>query len=121
MARQRPILARVGERVRELRLARGYSQRELGRLAKKSRTQIAAIEAGEKAATIVTLEALATALKVPVSSLMGERVDERDLDRPGRLAAKLRERPSEYVELLEAALRSLDRAAELARKSSAHP
>lgn len=59
-----------GDRVRELREARGYSQEELGFRARLHRTAISFIERAERSATLETVEKLAIALGVQPADLM---------------------------------------------------
>jgi transcriptional regulator with XRE-family HTH domain len=58
------IQKRFGEKVRELRKARGYSQEEFAFACGLHRTYIGCIERGEKNITIVNIEKIAKALKV---------------------------------------------------------
>ncbi len=59
----------VGQRIRAARLARGLSQEKLSELAKCHPTYIGQLERAEKNATIETIERIALALDVSLSSL----------------------------------------------------
>jgi transcriptional regulator with XRE-family HTH domain len=59
-----------GERVRELREARGLSQEELGFRAGLHRTAVSFIERAQRSSTLETIEKLATALEVEPGELM---------------------------------------------------
>ncbi|MCC6284637.1 MAG: helix-turn-helix transcriptional regulator [Phycisphaerales bacterium] len=59
-----------GERVRELRTARGVSQEQLGFDAGLHRTAVSFIERAQRSATLETIEKLARALGVEPSELM---------------------------------------------------
>lgn len=63
------IQQRFGERVRELRQARGISQEELSFKANMHRTYLGGIERGERNPTLKNIEKLATALSVKVPEL----------------------------------------------------
>lgn len=87
-----PIEKRVAERARALREQQGLSQAGLARLAHTSRSQVSAVERGERAPTISTIDSFARALGVPTSVLVGEQQIRRakEPDRAYRLAESLR-------------------------------
>jgi len=58
-----------GERVRQLRKARGWSQEELGEHAGKHWTYIGGIERGERNPTLLVIADLAKAFGVPMREL----------------------------------------------------
>ena len=60
----------IGERVREVRTARRYSQEKLGRVTGLSRETIRKIEAGETLPEVTTLDVLAQGLEVPLTLLV---------------------------------------------------
>lgn len=70
---------RVGRRIKELRMACGWSQEDLADGAEISRTFVGTIEIGRKRATLRTLFKIARALRVPISDLFrhpnGKRSD----------------------------------------------
>ena len=59
----------VGARVRELRKARGWTLEELSERAGKHYTYIGGLERGDRNVTLEVLQAVATALEVPLKSL----------------------------------------------------
>src|SRR6476469_8431141 len=61
--------ARIADRVRELRAARGLSLDALATSSGVSRSMISLVERGESSPTAVVLEKLATGLHVPLASL----------------------------------------------------
>lgn len=61
--------ARFGARVRELRLARGFSQERLGEIANLHRNYIGGVERGERNIGLDNIHALAEALGVEVADL----------------------------------------------------
>jgi transcriptional regulator with XRE-family HTH domain len=61
-----------GERVRLLRKRMGISQEELAYKANLHRTYIGMIERAEKNITLLNIEKIAVALKVPVTDLLEE-------------------------------------------------
>lgn len=62
----------VGERVRELRKRRKWSQEQLAGPAKISVSMLSQIENGKKGASVSTLQSLADALGVSLSELFRE-------------------------------------------------
>jgi len=67
------LARRVGERVRELRAARGLTQVRLAQQSGISRPSIANVEAGRQNVSLRQLCALATALGVAVEDLVAGR------------------------------------------------
>lgn len=57
-----------GQRVRELRLARGYSQERLAVLAQLHRTYVGGVERGERNVSLINIWRLANALTVSPGS-----------------------------------------------------
>lgn len=64
------VQSRLGRRVRELRLAREWTQEELAGKAKKHPTYIGGIERGERNPTLKVLAQLARALGVSLNELL---------------------------------------------------
>jgi transcriptional regulator with XRE-family HTH domain len=64
------ILTKFGEKVREERLKKDYSQEELARKAGVHRTYIGMIERAEKNITLQNVQKIAKALEIPISNLM---------------------------------------------------
>ncbi|WP_139418875.1 helix-turn-helix domain-containing protein [Chryseobacterium mulctrae] len=63
------ILNYFGDKVREYRLEKGYSQEELAFKANVHRTYIGMIERGEKNITLLNIEKITNALEVKISEL----------------------------------------------------
>lgn len=63
-------LRAFGDRVRELRKAKGLSQEELGERAELHRNFVGMLERGERNPTLVTLFRLADGLGVPPGELL---------------------------------------------------
>ncbi len=63
------VQQRFGQRVRDLRQKRGWTQEQLGQKAGKHWTYIGGIERGKRNPTITVAEAIAQALEVPLASL----------------------------------------------------
>ena len=59
----------LGQRVRELRLARGWSQEELGAQCGLDRTYVSGVERGVRNPTITVVAAIANGLGVPIEGL----------------------------------------------------
>lgn len=68
----------LGARIRTLRLARGWSQEELGERANLDRTYVSGVERGVRNPTVTVLEALANGLNVHIAALFNanEEVDD---------------------------------------------
>lgn len=62
----------TGERIRRMRMQRGWSQRELGKRAGISQQAVSAIERGERAGLVDNLEAIAQALNTTAGKLLGD-------------------------------------------------
>lgn len=67
-----PELKKLGEQVRQLRTAKGFSQEKLAELAGLHRNYIGGIERGERNVAILNLLRIARALEVSVSELFKE-------------------------------------------------
>ena len=65
-----PILTQFGNRLRNLRRARGVSQEKLAELAGLHRTYVGDVERGERNISLVNLATLAQALQVSLSVLL---------------------------------------------------
>jgi XRE family aerobic/anaerobic benzoate catabolism transcriptional regulator len=72
-----PVLARLGERVRDLRAIRGMSRKALARDAGVSERFLADLETGVGNASILLLTRLAQALALPVTELLGAEREQR--------------------------------------------
>ena len=69
MIREHKLLEKLGERVRQLRLAKNLSQEEFAHLAEIDRSYVGQIERGERNISFKNLWRIATALEVSVSEL----------------------------------------------------
>jgi transcriptional regulator with XRE-family HTH domain len=67
--RDKEILNRFGNHLRELRLAKKLSQQELELKAEISKNQVGNIERGEVNITLITATAIAKALNIPLKDL----------------------------------------------------
>jgi transcriptional regulator with XRE-family HTH domain len=75
----------IGWNLRRLRVERGLSQERLALAASIDRAYVGRVERGSENVTITTLEAMATALSVPVATLLIE--PDTDAPRPLPLRA----------------------------------
>lgn len=66
MSSKADVLIKFGERVRDLRKERGFSQEELAFKADLHRTYIGMIERAEKNITLVNVEKIANALNIDI-------------------------------------------------------
>jgi len=64
------ILKRFGQRVKSLRLEKGWSQEELARRADLHRTYIGSIERHERNVSLLNVQRIAKALKVNIKDLL---------------------------------------------------
>jgi transcriptional regulator with XRE-family HTH domain len=69
MSTRKNILERFGNRVRQLRKARGFSQEAFADRCHLDRTYISGIERGKRNVAICNVEAIAQALAVSISEL----------------------------------------------------
>jgi len=69
MVKNKNILIRFGERVREIRKEKELSQEELANKADLHRTYIGMIERAEKNITLINIEKIANALEVNIKEL----------------------------------------------------
>jgi transcriptional regulator with XRE-family HTH domain len=77
MRQRLEILKRFGQRVRELRKAKGFSQESLGARCGLDRTYVGGIERGERNVALRNIAAIATALDMTLSELL-EGVEAED-------------------------------------------
>lgn len=64
------IKVKLGQRVKELRLSKGYSQEKLAELSDLDRTYIPGIESGKRNVSLVVVEKIAKAFQINISELM---------------------------------------------------
>lgn len=77
----RPTPSPIGRAIARFRNARGWSQERLAEIAGISRVTIARLETGARQdGTPETLRAVARALEVPLSAVMGEEVGVQKID-----------------------------------------
>ena len=69
MSKKGDILTRFGQRIRELRKAKGYSQEGFAAECQLDRTYIGGIERGERNLSLRNIELLANTLEISVSEL----------------------------------------------------
>lgn len=72
------IAKTIGQRIRNYRTAKGWSQENLAELSDFHPTYIGQVERGEKNATIESLEKISKALNVPLSKLFEKLGAEED-------------------------------------------
>lgn len=60
----------IGDKIKQLRIERGLSQRALARLSEISQATISAIESSTKAPSTVTIMSIAKAMNVTVSEIV---------------------------------------------------
>jgi len=83
-AQTRKILSQFGDRVREARRDKGFSQEVLAERSGLHRTYIGTVERGERNPALVNLVRIADALELDVSSLMRGLTLGRGLRREAR-------------------------------------
>lgn len=67
---RRSVKSRFGERLHELRTARGYTQMELAIRSKMDRSFLSDLERGVKEPTLTTLQTLADAFSLTLSEML---------------------------------------------------
>ena len=67
------VLVRFGERLRRVRTRQGISQERLAELAGLHRTYVSSVERGLRNISLLNIDKLASALAVPLTSLMPRR------------------------------------------------
>lgn len=72
VVKQPSLTARFGERIRELRKARGLSQEAFADLCELDRTYISGIERGTRNPSLTAIETLAKALRISVGELFND-------------------------------------------------
>lgn len=123
MVRKRPeeeddskdeLLVAIGEQIKILRIARGWTQRQLGDFVGMTSASIYLIEKGSQNSTITTLRRIATALGVSVGTLLPD--EQRGIglssellndwcDATEKLANNLRGRLNEAADDIDKAVR----------------
>lgn len=64
------VMSRFGKKLREIRTRAGMSQERLAELAGLHRTYVSSVERGERNISLLNIESLARALRVPMAELM---------------------------------------------------
>ena len=67
-----PLLRKVGHRIRKYRVQKGFSQEALADVVDIDRTYMSGIERGVRNISLLKLQDVARALRVPLPSLLGE-------------------------------------------------
>jgi transcriptional regulator with XRE-family HTH domain len=99
----------VRQRVRQLRRDRGLTQEQLCERAGISVDAITRIESGSRVPTLATLDAIASALGVPVAALLAGAPEPRKRQSPviGRVVALLEAEPAHVQVAAEKVLRAV--------------
>ena len=71
------LAKQIGQRIRNYRVEKGYSQEKLAELSGCHPTYIGQVERGEKNATLESVEKISSALKIPLSTLF-EKLEPQD-------------------------------------------
>lgn len=67
------FLRRIGDRIRERRIARGWTQDELGEKCELHRTFIGSVERGERNVSILNLRVIAVSLRIALAELFADQ------------------------------------------------
>lgn len=73
MAKAHPYLRRLGARIRELRLAKGWSQEEFADRCEIDRSYMSGIERGQRNISVLRLRSVAKTLGVAESDLLTDK------------------------------------------------
>lgn len=66
------IKVKFGQRVKNLRLSKGYSQEKLAEISDLDRTYIPGIESGKRNVSLVVVEKIAKAFTISISELLNQ-------------------------------------------------
>jgi transcriptional regulator with XRE-family HTH domain len=66
------IKVRFGQRVKELRLSKGFSQEKLAEISDLDRTYIPGIESGKRNVSLVVVEKISNAFGITLSELLNK-------------------------------------------------
>jgi transcriptional regulator with XRE-family HTH domain len=102
------LLQRLGQRIRELRSQKGWSQEEFAEVCGVHRTYIGHLERGEKNVSFGSIVRVATALNVTLSELFA-RVESEDASRATQTARRRRNQAQFDRDRVLKALASLER------------
>lgn len=72
MDSKKNLLIKFGDRIREIRKEKGFSQEELAHKADLHRTYIGMIERAEKNITLLNIEKIANALELNINELFND-------------------------------------------------
>lgn len=101
------LIARTGQRIRDLRRAAGLSTEALAERAGIDRTHLGAIERGQQNASLRVLHGIASGLGVHVARLVDVEED-TDEDARKRVAARVRKLATPELRALQRVLDALD-------------
>ena len=73
------LAKQIGQRIRNYRVEKGYSQEKLAELSGCHPTYIGQVERGEKNATLESVEKISSALKIPLSTLFEKLEPQGDI------------------------------------------
>lgn len=76
------LLAQVGQRIRARRAGQGLNLDQLARLTGISGPALSLIETGKRDARLTTLARIASALRIPLETLLVDGAGRRDAERP---------------------------------------
>ena len=97
----------VGERIRNLRKERGWSQEELGEKADLHHTYVGAVERGEKNASIDTLDKIADALGIEMVDLFTLTKGQMNVDKlRAYIIEEVKESSPELLKLIAALIQT---------------
>ena len=92
------LVARVGMRIRKLRMEQGFSLRDFGKHAGVHPFHVMAIELGQLAANTKTLRSIAKALGVTPMDLLNHDTDGDDI---GHLVELMRKQPEAVMKIMQ--------------------
>ena len=90
----------LGERIKEVRKAKGFTQEQLAELVDIEQKHVSRIELGKNAPTIDRLEKIAAALNVPMGSFFDSGDQEANAERAAKLERMIRELDEDYRRII---------------------
>jgi len=96
----KPAKIQLGERIKEIRKAKGLTQEQLAELVDIEQKHVSRIELGKNAPTIDRLEMIAKALNVPMGSFFESGNQEANAERVAKIERMVRDLDEDYHRII---------------------